>query len=246
VSRFNRRTFAGFGIGGGWTPAVKALVMACIIGFLLQVFERMAGGNSITREFGLTPSMVTHNFYLWQLVTYMFLHGGFLHIIFNMFGLFMFGSELEQMWRTREFLKYFFICGIGAALTTIVVSPNDYSVTIGASGAIYGILLAYGLAFPNRIIYLYMVIPIPAKWFVVIIGAITFLSSMSAAGSGIAYLAHLGGMLFGLLYLKGGKIFPDFRGRYDRWQRNRLRRKFEVYYNDRRRDDDEKVRRWKN
>ncbi len=92
-----------------------------------------------------------------------------------------------------------------------------------------------------------MVIPIQAKWFVVIMGAITFLSSMSATGSGVAYVAHLGGMLFGFIYLKGGRLLFDFRGRYDRWQRNRLRRKFEVYYNERRRDEDEnKWRRWKN
>ena len=116
-------------------------------------------------------------------------HGGFFHILFNMFGLYMFGSELEQIWGTRQFTKYFFICGIGAAITTVLADPSAQVVTIGASGAIFGILLAYGLLFPSRIIYLYMVIPIQAKWFVVIMGAITFLSSMSATGSGIAYNA---------------------------------------------------------
>jgi membrane associated rhomboid family serine protease len=238
---------SGFGMGGGWTPAVKTLVIACVVGFLLQIFDQFSGNRSFTSEFGLVPVAVTQKYYLWQLVTYIFLHGGFFHILFNMFALYMFGSELEQLWGTREFTKFFFICGIGAALTSVIASPYSFVPIIGASGAIFGLLLAYGVLFPNRIIYLYMVIPIQAKWFVVIMGAITFLSSMSATGSGVAYVAHLGGMLFGFIYLKGGRMLFDFRGRYDRWQRNRLRKKFEVYYNERRRDeDDNKWRRWKN
>jgi membrane associated rhomboid family serine protease len=246
-SRFRSR-YGGFGIGGGWTPAVKTLVIACVVGFLLQIFDRFAGSPSFTYKFGLVPEAVTQNYYLWQLVTYIFLHGGFFHILFNMFGLYMFGSELESTWGTRQFTKFFFICGIGAALTSVVASPHSPIAIIGASGAIFGLLLAYGVLFPNRIIYLYMVIPIPAKWFVVIFGAITFISAVFATGSGVAYVAHLGGMLFGLIYLKGGRLIPDIRGRYDRWQRNRLRRKFDVYYNERRRneDDQQKWRRWKN
>jgi membrane associated rhomboid family serine protease len=247
MSRYRGR-FSGFGIGGGWTPAVKALIIACVVAFVLQIFDRFAGSPMFTVKFGLTPAMVIENFYLWQLVTYIFLHGGFFHLLFNMFGLYMFGSELETIWGTRQFTKYFFICGIGAAITSILVSPYSMSTTIGASGAIFGLLLAYGVLFPNRIIYLYMVIPIQAKWFVVIFGAITFLSSMSASGSGIAHVAHLGGMLIGFIYLKGGRLFTDIKWHYDRWHRARLRRKFEVYYNDRRRDDDDqqKWRRWKN
>jgi membrane associated rhomboid family serine protease len=238
----------GFGIGGGWTPAVKTLVIACVIGFFLQIFDRFAGAPSFEVKFGLVPALVTQNYYLWQLVTYIFLHGGFFHILFNMFGLYMFGSELEMTWGTREFTKFFFICGIGAAITSVIASPHSPIPIIGASGAIFGLLLAYGVLFPDRIIYLYMVIPIPAKWFVVIFGAITFLSALSATQSGVAYVAHLGGMAVGFLYLKGGRLIPDMRNRYDRWQRNRLRRKFEVYYNERRRNDDdqEKWRRWRN
>ena len=238
-------------MGGGWTPAVKTLAIACGIGFLLQIFDQFAGTPSFSMKFGLVPAAVTERFYLWQLVTYIFLHGGFFHILFNMFALYMFGSELEQLWGTRQFTKYFFICGAGAAITSVIASPHSFVPIIGASGAIFGLLLAYGVLFPNRIIYVYMIIPIQAKWFVVIMGAITFLSSMSATGSGVAYIAHLGGMIFGLLYLKGRRLIPGLRASYDRWQRNRLRRKFEVYYNERkdppRRDDDqEKWRRWRN
>ena len=127
-----------------------------------------------------------------------------------------------------------------------MLSPNSGTTTIGASGAIYGILAAYGILFPNRIIILY-IFPIPAKWFVLGLGVMAFLSSISASGSGVAHVAHLGGMLCGLLYLRGGRLIPGLRERYDRWQRNRLRRKFGVYYNERRNEDDQpKWRRWKN
>ncbi len=234
-------------MGAGWTPAVKTLIITCVAAFVLQIFDQIAGGPSFIQKFGLVPGLVTGQFYLWQIVTYIFLHGGFFHLLFNMFALYMFGSELELTWGTRQFTKFFFICGIGAALTTVLANPGSMVSTIGASGSIYGILLAYGLLFPNRIIYLYMIIPIPAKWFVIIIGAITFLSSISATGGGIAHLAHLGGMIFGFIYLRGGRVFSDFRWRYDRWRRARLRRKFDVYYNERRRDDDqERFRRWRN
>jgi membrane associated rhomboid family serine protease len=245
-SRYRSR-YGGFGIGGGWTPAVKTIVIACAVGFFLQIFDsKFAGNLSFEQKFGLVPYAVTQRYLLWQLVTYIFLHGGFFHILFNMFGLYMFGSELEATWGTREFTKFFFICGIGAAILTVIVSPYSQVAIIGASGAIFGLLVAYGVLFPNRPIYLYMIIPIPAKWFVVIFGAINLLSVGS--NSGVAYVTHVGGMLVGFLYLKGGRLIPDIRYRYDRWQRQRLRRKFEVYYNERRRneDDQEKWRRWRN
>jgi len=246
VSRYYRNTFSGFG-PGGISPVVKTLIIICSTTFLLQIFDGIAGGATFTSKFGLVPYQVTHRFYLWQLVTYIFLHGGFLHILFNMLGLWMFGTDLERLWGSRAFTKFFFICGIGAAITSVIVSPYSPIPIIGASGAIFGLLLAYGVLFPNRIIYLYMIIPIQAKWFVIIMGAITFLSSMSATGSGVAYIAHLGGMLFGFIYLKGARFFFDFRGWYQRWQHKRLRRKFEVYYNERRRDEDqEKRHRWRN
>jgi membrane associated rhomboid family serine protease len=234
-------------MGGGWTPAVKAIVIACVVGFLLQIFDRLSGAPSLADKFGLVPAEVTEKYYLWQLVTYIFLHGGFFHILFNMFGLYMFGSELEQLWGTREFTKFFFLCGIGGAIASVIVSPHAFVSIIGASGAIFGLLVAYGVLFPNRLIYLYMIIPIKAKWFVIIYGAINFFSALSVSNSGVAYVTHLGGMLVGFVYLKGARFFFDFRGRYDRWQRNRLRRKFEVYYNERRRDEDEnRPRRWRN
>jgi membrane associated rhomboid family serine protease len=245
VSRYNR-SFSGNGYPR-WTPAVKTLIIACVIAFAVQIIDQLAGGPSIVPKFGLVPSDVTHRYFLWQLVSYIFLHdtGQLFHILFNMLGLWMFGSELERTWGSKEFTKFFFICGIGAGLLTVLFSPNSLSQTIGASGAIYGVLLAFGVLFPDRIIY-FLIFPIPAKWFVVIMGALAFLSSLSASGSGIAHVAHLGGMLFGFIYLKGGSM-TKIRHHYDRWHRARLRKKFEVYYNDRhRRDDDEPGRRWRN
>jgi len=245
-SRFRSR-YGSFGIGG-WTPAVKVLIITCVVAYLIQIFDRMSGSPTFTYKFGLNPSLVVHNFYLWQLVTYIFLHdtGQFFHILFNMLALWMFGSELESFWGTRQFTKFFFICGIGAGLLTVLLSPNSQVTTIGASGAIYGILAAYGILFPNRTI-IFLIFPIPAKWFVIGLGVMAFISSLSAS-SGVANVAHLGGMLCGLVYLKGGRFIPDFRQSYDRWKRNRLRRKFEVYYNERRKneDDQEKWRRWRN
>src|SRR5262249_17039696 len=217
--------------------------------FVIQIFDNVAGSPSFTYKFGLTPALVTHNFYLWQLVTYIFLHdtGQFLHILFNMLALWMFGSELESLWGTKQFTKFFFLCRIGAGVFTVLLSRNSPVTTIGASGAIYGILAAYGILFPNRII-IFLIFPIPAKWFVIGLGAIAFISSFSASGSGIAHIAHLGGMLCGLVYLKGGRFIHDIRYYYDRWHRNRLRRKFDVYYNERHRNEDDqgKWRRWRN
>ncbi len=247
MSRY-QPSFGGFGFVR-WTPAVKVLIISCVVAYFLQIFDRMAGSPAFTSKFGLTPADVTQKFYLWQLVTYMFLHAISqpFHILFNMLGLWMFGSELEQVWGTRQFTKFFFICGIGAGVLTILLSPYSVATTIGASGAIYGILAAFALLFPNRIIY-FIIFPIPAKWFVLGLGAIAFISSLSATGNGVANVAHLGGMLCGLFYLRGGRLFSGIKWRYDRWQRARLRRKFEVYYNERRRDDDDqqKWRRWRN
>jgi membrane associated rhomboid family serine protease len=245
-SRYRSR-FGGFGLGGSWTPAVKTLIIACVIAFLLQIVDQMFGARSFTGLFGLVPSSVTQHYYLWQLATYIFLHGTFFHILFNMFGLYMFGSELELTWGTRQFTKFFFICGIGAAAITVLISPHSDTAVIGASGAIFGLLVAYGVLFPDRLIYLYLIIPIKAKWFVVIYGAINFLSALSVNSGGVAYVTHVGGMACAFVYLKRGRMIPDLRGRYDKWQRNRLRRKFEVYYNERHRDDDQqKWRRWRN
>jgi len=235
VSRYYRTTSSGIGYPI-WSPAVRALIVTCVVVFVLQFFDELTGPGTLIHSFGLTPYLVTHKFFVWQLATYIFLHGGLLHILFNMLGLWMFGSDLERYWGSRKFVSYFFFCGVGGGLLTTVISSSSINVTIGASGAVYGILLAYGLLFPDRIIY-WLIFPIPAKWFAVIMGGLAFVSSLSVNSDRIAYIAHLGGMLFGFLYLKGNRIVPDLKWQYEQWQRRRLRRKFDVYYNEKHRND---------
>jgi rhomboid family protein len=234
-SRYPSPSTLAYSFGPGpLTPVIKAIVIANVVAFVVSlVFP------AITLTFGLRPADIFGRLHLWQPVTYMFLHAGIFHILFNMLGLWMFGVELERTWGSRFFLRYYFVCGIGAAMTTVLLSflPGSfgaqlyYSLTIGASGAIYGILLAYALYFPNRPILLYFIFPIPAKYFVAIMGAISLLSSMSGPGGGIAHTTHLGGLVAGYLYLKGGRVhlLSEIKYRYLKWRINRMRRKFDVY-----------------
>jgi membrane associated rhomboid family serine protease len=181
----------------------------------------------------------------------MFLHGGIFHILFNMLALWMFGTELERIWGTRYFLKFYFVTGIGAGILTVLFSLLPFSasrqlygsIVIGASGAIYGLLLAYALYFPDRPIYMYLVFPIPAKIFVLIMGAIAFYASVSGAGGGVANATHLGGLLVAYLYLKSARMNPlgELKYRYLRWRINRVRKKFDVYSGGRADDWDRRI-----
>ena len=226
-----------------FTGMVKLLVVFTSAVFLVtyvpvQLMPTTFGFRGMplgTDYFGLIPYEVTHHLLVWQLATYLFLHGGWGHIIFNCLALWMFGYELERMWGSRKFLFYFFLTGIGAALFNVLLDPFGGIPVIGNSGAVYGVLLAYGVLFPDRPIFLYFVIPVKAKWFVLIIGLVEFWMSLTQPGSGVAHIAHLGGMLFGYLYLRRmrgarsrGPGF-DLRAQYEEWRRARLRRKFEVY-----------------
>jgi membrane associated rhomboid family serine protease len=246
-SRYPSTSTLAYSFGPGpLTPAIKALVIANVAAFFVSWFVR-----SVIVMFGLQPADVIGRLFLWQPVTYMFLHGGISHILFNMLALWMFGVELERMWGSRFFLKYYFVAGIGAALTTIVLSFVPFAafasmynaVTIGASGAIYGVLLAFGMYFPNRPIYLYFLFPIPAKYFVIIMGAISFLLSTGGPGGGVAHITHLGGLLAGYLYLKGGRVhvMAEIKYRYLKWRINRMRKRFDVYSGGRADDVDRRV-----
>jgi membrane associated rhomboid family serine protease len=188
-----------FGFGSTLTPMVKSLLIINVIVFLL---EYITGGTEMIYLLGLVPRFVLRRFFIWQFFTYMFLHGGFWHLFLNMFILWMFGSEIERYWGSREFLKYYFITGIGAGVLSWLTAMNSPIPTIGASGAIYGILVAYGMMFPNRPVYLYFLLPVKAKHFVIFLAIMELFASRAHASSGIAHFAHLGGMLFGYLYLK--------------------------------------------
>jgi membrane associated rhomboid family serine protease len=218
-------------------PGVKWLLISNIAVFVINFFAALLLERDPFQIFGLVPQEVLQSGYVWQLFSYMFLHGGFLHIAFNMFALWMFGVTLESDWGTRRFLQYYFLCGIGAALCVIVVSIPAHETmfrTIGASGAIYGLLLAFGVLYPDTPILFSFLIPIKAKYFVLIYGAIEFMSSF-VRGSGVSHIAHLGGMLFGLAFLKlrvNTKRLAPFtalRGQIREWRVQRARKKFQVY-----------------
>ncbi len=234
---------------GGISPAVKLLLIVNVAMFIATILV-----PELRQYLGLRPQAVLERGAIWQLATYAFLHADVFHILFNMLALWMFGVELERIWGTRFFVKYYAITGIGAGLVTIVVSllplafsPVMYIVpTIGASGAIYGLLLAYGLTFPNRPIYLYFLFQIPAKYFVMIIGAVAFLSSISNQPGGISHAAHLGGLGVGYFYLKGRRLLrvnplAEVKYRYLRWRINRMRRRFDVHSGGRKDDWDRRV-----
>jgi len=178
---------------GAITPAVKALLIANVGVWLVNLIV-----PALTLRLGLSPQDVFTGFAFWQPFTYMFLHDtrGFSHILFNMLALWMFGTELERLWGTRFFFKYYMVTGVGAAVTTLLLALVSngvyYSLTVGASGAIYGLLLAWAMFFPHRTIYFYFLFPIPARVFVMIIGAIAFLSSFGGPGSGIAHITAAG------------------------------------------------------
>ena len=234
MSRYARPSAFSYSFGPGQiTPAVKWLIWANVAAFVLSnVFP------ILVLYFGLIPEAVVEKGWLWQTVTYMFLHDGILHILFNMLGIWMFGVELERLWGTRFFVRYYAVTGLGAAATSLAWSmlplPGAdaiyYSVTVGASGALYGLLLAFAISYPDRPILMFLLFPIPAKYFVIIMGALAFMAASGSGGGSIAHTAHLGGLVVGYIYLKGAKgIVAEAKYRYLRWKMARLRRKFDVH-----------------
>jgi len=245
----------------GFPPGVKWLIFANIAVYLIYFFGSMFSTPPapIFHNLELVPRAVIHGA-IWQLVTYLFLHSlnSFSHIIVNMLTLWMFGAAIEQTWGTRRFVEYYFICGVGAGICVVLVNllfvdPMHQYPVIGASGAIYGLLLAYGMLFPNQTVLLSFIFPIKAKYMVMIFGAIAFLSSFNT-NSPVSNLAHLGGMLFGFIYMKtqfSTRRVASYGGVYTRtapkssqprwrfsfspsqwwkeWKMRRARKKFTVY-----------------
>ena len=189
-----------------FTDAIKILVSVNFGIFLLQTVARTEG--LFFPLFGLVPKLVWSEFMIWQPFTYLFFHGGIWHVLINMFVLWMFGSELERLWGKEHFLKFYFVTGVGAGLVTMIFGLNSMTPIVGASGAVYGVLLAYGLTYPNRTVYLYGIIPIKSLWFVIGIGVIAFMSSFDNV-SQISHLTHLSGMMIGYLMLKRPVRFND-------------------------------------
>src|SRR6266849_3587211 len=234
---FTTRSYArGYLSSGGLPPGIRALLISNVAIFLLQFLSQFTGGSELFRYFALRPADVATRFEIWQLATYMFLHGGIWHILWNMLALWMFGCELERLWGTRRFLRFYFFCGIGAGLCVVVANylfGDPRIATVGSSGAIYGILLASAVLWPDRQILFYFLIPVKMKYFVAIIGAIAFLNSFNT-NSPVSDVAHLGGMLFGYIFLKmprtrGFDPLGSLKESYNTWKLARAKRKFQVY-----------------
>jgi membrane associated rhomboid family serine protease len=228
---------SGFGGFSFFPPVIKNLLIINGVIFFLQILagEIATGtgytfGQIITKYFALIPfegivagtrgiEPIIWNFYPWQLITYQFLHGGFSHILFNMFALWMFGIEIEHFWGSKKFLYFYLICGVVAGLFHLFISPLlgvPSAPTIGASGAIYGVLIAFAMMFPNRYIFLYFFIPIKAKYLITFLIVMEFML-VDSANSGIAHLAHLGGALAGFIFILLDKqthvVFKDLFNR---------------------------------
>jgi membrane associated rhomboid family serine protease len=211
--------------------AVKFLLIANVASYILGLII----GRSYVLFFGLVPESVLSKFYFWQPVTYLFLHGGFLHLLFNMFALWMFGSELEYHWGSRYFVKFYFLTGIGAGIITLLLSQTPHVPTIGASGAIFAVLMAFALTFPNRLILLYFLIPIKAKYLIGLFFIVEFFASFRYVNDGIGHITHLGGMIIAYFYLRWGNMAGSF---FDTWKKRKARRRLGVV----RRDEEERER----
>lgn len=179
------------------------LIGANIIIFFFQI---LAGNQGpIIEYFALTPALVISKLYIWQLASYMFLHGNFAHIFFNMYAILIFGVPIEQEWGSKRFLLYYFFTGIGAGVTIFAINfffpgPGFFFPTIGASGAVFGLLLAFGFLYPNAELLLFFFIPIKAKYLIVLYGLLELFLELSGGAGNISHVGHLGGLFFGLVY----------------------------------------------
>ena len=197
-------------------PVIKNLLIINGLVFLAQVtpvlgpvimkygaLQPIAPPDVVMTSAGLR-SVAVDAFWPWQLVTYGFMHGGFTHLFFNMFALWMFGMQVENAMGSRRFLTYYFTCLIGAGVVQalVVYLTGSFLPTVGASGAVFGLLLAFGLFFPEQPIYIYFLFPIKAKWFVIIFGGLELIYGVSNTQPGVANFAHLGGMVFGFLLIQ--------------------------------------------
>jgi len=218
------------------TPAVRAIVYTNVAVFVLTALA-----PRVVDWVGLVPADVVERLRVWQIATYLFVHGGLFHILFNMLALWMFGVDLERRWGTPAFARYYFVTGIGAGVCVVLVSllplagaRASYAIpTIGASGAIYALIMAWAIVFPDREILFMFLFPLRTRVFALLVGAIAFYSALGASGTGVSNIAHLGGLAIGYLYLRGPRGPRDLRlelqYRMTKWRMERLRRRFGVH-----------------
>ncbi|MCD9086551.1 rhomboid family intramembrane serine protease [Stenotrophomonas sp. SY1] len=197
----------------------QTLLIANVVLFLLQQLPQTAGVFTQLMLWPLGSQQFfadSPGFEPWQLLTYGFLHGGFGHLFFNMLALFMFGAPLEMTWGEKRFLTYYMVCVVGAGLCQLLVAAlfGEYNPVLGASGGVFGLLLAYGMLFPNqRVMLLFPPIPMKARTFVIVFGAIELVLGFTGWQPGVAHFAHLGGMLFGWLLIRYWRGQPPFNNK---------------------------------
>ena len=243
------------------TPAIQWLLIANAAVFLLENLLQVFSGPTTYKRFvllfGLVPSAVTHGLRIWQPFTYLFLHdiSSIWHILTNMFVLWMFGRELEIVWGRNRFLQYYFLTGVGAGIINVIVKtvpffwghPLSDTPTIGASGAIFGVLLACAILFPDRQVIMF---PIPVKLtmrtVVIVMTALEFLGTFGVGGDNISHICHLGGMLVGYVYLRRGSFLYNVRNTVSDWKYERNRKRFQVYMNKNKEEPQSRPDRWVN
>lgn len=210
----------GFGGFGLFPPVIKTLIIVNVVVFLFDAFflgiyhiDNIPISHYFGQYFYLHP-LQDGNFWVWQLFTYQFIHGGIWHLFFNLFALWMFGTELESIWGSRKFLTFYLLSGIGAGLFQLFIAPlfAEPLPTIGASGSVFGVLVAFGFTFPDRPIFMFPIfIPIPAKFFVILYAGLAFLLGITGSAGNVAHIAHLGGAFTGFLLLKFGDQIGVYR-----------------------------------
>lgn len=207
-----------YGISRSWV--IRIIIITAAVFFLQMVQLSFVQYDFITYYFGLIPGLVVKKGFIWQIFSYMFLHGSPMHILLNMYGVFMFGAAVEEVWGPKKFLVYYLFCGVGAGISIFVINllmqgPAFFGATIGASGAVFGLLLAFGMLFPDAELLLFFILPIRAKYMVVLYGGLELYFELSGGMSSISHVGHLGGLVFGLVYF--------FFFEKSRWMKKKVR-----------------------
>jgi len=198
----------------GWHTMVNWIIL---VNVAMHVVKLLAiSPTAVYQLFGLTPRLVFTKLFLWQPLTYMFLHADFMHLFFNMLMMWFLGNAMETVWGPRRFLKYYIVCGLGGALFSAIFTFNGPPV-VGASGAVFGLYIAYAMVFPDSYVFVYFIAPVKAKYLVAFLAGLQLLLGI-AGSTGIAYFAHLGGMAAGLLFfreeVKASRFWKRLRGSY--------------------------------